>query len=46
MNHEDWSFCAISDADEPGEAILTGFRHRNFDGVILVPITDEDGCCI
>ena len=42
-DHEDWSICAISDADEPGEAIHTGIRHRDFDGVILVPITDENG---
>lgn len=43
MNHENWVICAISDADDPGEAILTGIRHRDFDGVILVPITDDGG---
>ncbi|WP_206922933.1 hypothetical protein [Alicyclobacillus suci] len=46
MNNEDdvkWTVCAISDADEPGDAAYTGMRHRDFDGVTLVLWPDDDG---
>lgn len=38
-----WTFWAISDADEPGEAVYTGMRHRDFDGVTLVLCPDDYG---
>ncbi|MHB1684126.1 MAG: hypothetical protein ACYCYO_15065 [Bacilli bacterium] len=37
------SVWAISDADEPGDAILTGMRHRDYDGVMLVLVPDVEG---
>ena len=46
MNDKDnvkWTFWAISDADEPGDAVYTGMRHRDFDGVTLVLWPDADG---
>lgn len=43
MTNDNWILWAISDADEPGDAILTGMRHRGFDGVTFVTIPDEDG---
>lgn len=46
MNDKDnvkWTFWAISDADEPGDAVYTGMHHRDFDDVTLVLLRDEDG---
>lgn len=38
-----WTFWEISDADEPGDAVMTGMRHRDFDGVTLVLWPDDEG---
>ncbi|WDL99198.1 hypothetical protein [Alicyclobacillus sp. ALC3] len=40
---EDWSIYEVSDADEPGDALLIGMRHRDFDGVELLLLPDDDG---
>lgn len=37
-----WIFHEISDADEPGDAVYTGMRHRDFDGVMLLLLPDGE----
>ncbi len=33
----DWVMHQISDADEPGDTVMVGMRHRYFSGVLLQP---------
>ncbi|RIV26124.1 hypothetical protein D2Q93_05400 [Alicyclobacillaceae bacterium I2511] len=37
-----WVLHEISDADEPGDAVYTGMRHRDFDGVMLLLLPDGE----
>jgi len=37
-----WSVWEISDADEPGDHVLVGMNHRDFDGVILLLMPDGE----
>ncbi|KPV39308.1 hypothetical protein [Alicyclobacillus ferrooxydans] len=41
-NTAQWSLCHISDADEPGDHVLVGMRHRDFDSVLFILLPDGE----
>ncbi|MCL6549132.1 MAG: hypothetical protein K6T30_09525, partial [Alicyclobacillus sp.] len=41
-NEKRWSVWEISDADEPGDHVLAGMRHRDYDEVMLLLVPDGE----